>query len=82
MTTIIFYPAKRLVDHRNYCYDRFVFELYTYNINKVGLSPSQKIGFISFNENPLEMIKNTLFHLKRSFSFSRYLNFCLDFFVI
>ena len=63
MTTIIFYPAKRLVDHRNYCYDRFVFELYTYNINKVGLSPSQKIGFISFNENPLEMIKNTFYFI-------------------
>ena len=67
MTTIIFYPAKRLVDHRNYCYDRFVFELYTYNINKfgikVGLSPSPKIGFISFNENPLEMIKNTFYFI-------------------
>ena len=41
--------------------------------------PSKRVGFIFFNESPLKMIKNA-FNFKL-FSFSRYSNFCPDFFV-
>ena len=39
-------------------------------------------NFICFHESPLNVMRKYLFHPKKFFSFSNYLNFCLDFLVI
>ena len=43
---------------------------------KVGLSPL--FFFICFNESPLNTMKNVFYLISKTFSFPRYLNFCLD----
>ena len=48
---------------------------------KVGISPSKKNCFISFSEDPLQMMNMLLNPSSKLFLFSRYLNFCLDFLV-
>ena len=54
--------------------------IYLYILNSgTYLSPSKKIGFISFNGRPLQMMNNFYFLIKL-FSFSTYFNFCEDFF--
>ena len=46
---------------------------------KVWLSPSKNVFFICFNDSPSKMMKNTLFHLKRSFCSQDILIFVLTF---
>ena len=46
----------------------------------VGLSPSKKkFLFVCFNDSPSKMMKNDFYFILKVFSFSRYLNFYLDF---
>ena len=49
---------------------------------KVGLSPSKKICFICFIENPLKLTKNDFYFILKALWFSRYLNFCHDILVM
>ena len=46
---------------------------------KVGLLPSKTISCICFYEIPLKMMNNAFYFILKVFSFSRYLNFCIDF---
>ena len=49
-------------------------EGYVMKLTEVGLSPSKKLWFICFNENPLKMIKNTFyFILKVLFALKNFL---------
>ena len=49
---------------------------------KVRISPSKKIYFICFNESPLKIIEILFISSQKLFSFSRYVNFCLEFLIM
>ena len=52
-------PTRKIIRHR--------LQNFASNI-KVGLSPSKKICFIYFNENPLIMMKNAFYFMLKAFS--------------